>query len=385
MTGASTNSEPGDGNAADATDGWIVLAEHWKLLIFAPLAAGIVALGIAFLLTPSFTARTTFLSPPQPQSAAVAALASLGSLGGAAGGALAGRTPGDQYVALMQSTTVFDRIIDRFKLIELYGVVYRVDARKLLDSRVHITLGRKDNIITVEVDDASPQRAADMANALVEELKRVTSRLAITEAQQRRLFFEKQLLETKTKLTQAQVALQGSGFTQGALKAEPKAAAEGYARLRAEVTAAEVRAQTLRGYLSANATELQQAQGALAALRTQLAKAEQTVDSGADTDYIGKYREFKYQETLFDLFSRQYELARVDESREGAVLQVIDAAAPPERKSKPYRSLIAVVTTLVTGLLIAMFLVLRMRVRAAERDPHKAAKLARLTAAWRRR
>lgn len=365
-------------------DMWIALAERWKLLILAPLAAGLVALGIAFLLTPSFTARTSFLPPPQQPSAAAAVIASLGSLAGAAGGALAGRTPGDQYVALMQSSTVFDRIIDRFKLIELFGVDYRVDARKLLDSRVHVTLGRKDNIITVEVNDASPQRAADMANAFVEELKRLTSRLAITEAQQRRQFFDKQLQDTKAKLTQAQIALQGSGFAKGALKAEPKAAAEAYARLRAEVTAAEVRVQTLRGYLSGNATEMQQAQSTLAALRSELAKTEQPIDNGTGPDYIGKYREFKYQETLFDLFSRQYELARIDEGREGAVVQVIDVATPPERKSKPYRSLIAVVTTLVSGLLIAAFLILRMHWRAAARDPQRAAKLAQLAAAWRR-
>jgi uncharacterized protein involved in exopolysaccharide biosynthesis len=388
MTDASTSAprEPGQSSqGAAAIDSLIALAEHWKLLLMLPLAAGLLALGIAFLITPTFTARTTFLSPQQPQSTAASAIASLGSLAGVAGGALGVRNLADQYVALMQSTVVSDRIIQRFDLLALYDEKYRIDARKQLANHVRITPGKKDNLITVEVDDKSPQRASDMANAFVEELHIVTSRLAVTEAQQRRLFFEKQLQDTKTKLTEAQIALQASGFTQGALKAEPKAAAEGYAKLKAEATAAEVRLQTLRGYLNDNAVEMRQAQGLLAALRAQVAKAEQPIESGAGPDYIGKYREFKYQETLFDLFSRQYELARVDESREGALIQVVDVASPPERKSKPYRSLIAVVTTLASGLLIAAFLVLRQRWRAAASDPQTATKLIQLRSAWGRR
>lgn len=388
MTGMSTSAQQDTGHAnqgATAIDTFIALAERWKLLVLAPLAAGLLALGIAFLMTPIFTARTTFLSPQPQQNAAASAIASLGSLAGVAGGALGVRTPADQYVALMQSTAVFDRIVERFNLLELYKEKYRVDTRKQLANRVRITLGKKDNLIAVEVDDPSPQRAASMANAFVEELNNVTSRLAVTEAQQRRLFFDKQLQDTKTKLTQAQIALQGSGFTQGALKAEPKAAAESYAKLKAETTAAEVRVQTLRGYLAENASEMQQAQGLLAALRAQVAKAEQSIDSGSGADYIGKYREFKYQETLFDLFSRQYELARVDESREGAVIQVVDIASPPERKSKPVRSLIAVVTTLASGLLLAIFVVVRQRWRAAASDPQTASKLAQLRSAWGRR
>ena len=365
-----------------AIDALIALAERWRLLVLAPLAAGLLALGVAFLITPTYTAQTTLLSPQQQQSTAASALASLGPLAGVSGGALGVRSLADQYVALMQSTVVFDRIIERFDLLALYDEKYRIDARRLLTSRVRISAGKKDNLITVEVDDKSPQRAADMANAFVGELRVVISRLAVTEAQQRRLFFERQLQDTKAKLAQAQIALQGTGFTQGALKAEPKAAAESYARLKAEAIAAEVRLQTLRSYLNDSAAELQQAQGQLAALRAQVAKAEQPIDNNAGPDYVGKYREFKYQETLFDLFSRQYELARVDESREGALIQVVDIATLPERKSKPHRSLIAVVTTVASGLLIAAFLALRQRWRAAANDPRTASKLMQLRSAW---
>jgi uncharacterized protein involved in exopolysaccharide biosynthesis len=363
----------------------VPLAEHWKLLTVGPIVAGLIALCVAYAIPPTYTATTTFLPPQQQQSAANSLLSSLGSLAGLAGGAGNLRTPADQYVALMQSATVSDRMVDAFKLMEAYEAKYRVDARKDLANNVHISVGKKDGLITVEVDDKSPQRAADMANRLVDELRRMTDTIAISDAQQRRKFFEQQLRQTQEKLVQAQQALQASGFTQGALKAEPKSAAEGYARLRAEVTAAEVRLQTLRGSLSDTAPEVQQQQSALAALRGQLGRLEQTADARGGSDYVGKYREFKYQETLFDLFAKQYELARVDESREGALIQVVDPAAPPERKSKPKRAVIAIVAALLSCIALAGFVIMRQSWRNAAADPMNAQRASRLRQAFGRR
>ena len=370
-----------DDEGIDLLDLALPLLQHWKLLVAGPLLAGIVALGITYLIKPTFTARTMFLPPQQQQSAAASALASLGALSGLAGAAAGIKSPADQYVALMQSTTVADRLIDQFKLMQVYERKYRFEARKELASNVRISLGKKDGLITVEVDDDEPQRAADMANRHVDELRRMTSQLALTEAQQRRVFFESQLKKTRDDLTQAQQQLQASGFNPGALKAEPKAAAEGYARLKAEVTAAEVRLQTLRRNLSETTPEVQQAQTMLGALRAQLGKAEAATDLSGGPDYISKFREFKYQETLFELFARQYELARLDESREGALIQVVDVAKPAERKSKPKRAIIAVATTLATLLLLAVFVVTRHFWRQSAARPEKAAKLAQLRAA----
>jgi uncharacterized protein involved in exopolysaccharide biosynthesis len=204
-----------------------------------------------------------------------------------------------------------------------------------------------------------------MANSYVAELRQMTNRLAVSEAQQRRVFFEQQLQATKEKLTQAQIALQSSGFNGGALKAEPRAAAESYARLRAEITATDVKLQTLRGMLAENATEIQSLQNTLAALRRQLATLEVASRASGDTDYISRYREYKYQETLLELFARQYELARVDESREGALIQVVDVATPPEKKSKPKRALIAVGAALLAALGACVWVLVRQSRRAA--------------------
>lgn len=331
----------------------IPLRRRFRWLVAVPIAAGVLAFGATYLIAPTFTASTSFLPPPQPQnSAAASALASLGALSGLAGtGGL--RTPGDQYVALMQSRTVSDRLIDRFSLMQVYGSEMRFQARQRLQDNVQIALGKRDGIISVAVDDHDPERAAAIANQYVVELRKLTGALVLTEAEQRRAFFERELNETKDRLTQAQRALEGSGFSSGALRAEPRAAAEQYARVRTEVTAAEVRLQTLRRSLADSAPEIQRQQAELAALRRQLQRLEATAPGPADADYIGRYREFKYQEGLYDLFSRQYELARLDESRENAQIQVIDSAVTPEWKSRPKRALVALIAAVAAlGLVV---------------------------------
>jgi uncharacterized protein involved in exopolysaccharide biosynthesis len=336
-----------------------ILTEHWRLLLAASLGAGVLALGLSYLIPPTYTARTVFLPPQQPQSAAASALASLGALSGLAGGAINVKTTADQYVALMQSANVQDKLVDRFKLMDVYETKYRFQARQTLGQSTRISLGKKDGLITVEVDAKSPQLAADVANQHVAELRRLTGELALTEPQQRRKFFEVELKRSREQLTQAQQALQQSGFNPGALKAEPKAAAETYARIKAEATAAEVKLQTLSRMLANSAPEVQQQQTLLGALRSQIGKLEANEQAGnkADVGYISRYRDYKYQESLFELFSRQYEAARLDESREGGLIQVVDVATPPEYKSKPKRTHIAAGTSaaifliLVVGLL----------------------------------
>ena len=195
----------------------------------------------------------------------------------------------------------------------------------------------------------------------------MTSLLAVSEAQQRRVFFEKQAQDAKAHLTAAQTALQQSGFADSALKTEPRAAADQYARLRAQETAAEVRLQTLRTSLADTAPQVQQQLGQLTALQEQLDKLSAATKSDANApDYISKYREFKYQETLFELMAKQYELARVDESREGGLIQVVDRALPAERKSKPKRSFFAAGGALFGLLVCAAWIRVRsQRVRPA--------------------
>jgi uncharacterized protein involved in exopolysaccharide biosynthesis len=355
-----------------------VVADNLRLLIIGPLLAGLAALGIAFALTPTYTATVRFLPPQQQQSAAASMLASLGALGGLAGAASGLKNPTDQYLAFMRSRSVQDALIDRFGLMQRYEAKLRDDARLSLQAAARVS-SAKDGLISVEIDDKDPQFAAQLANAHVEELQKLLARLAVTEAQQRRVFFEKQLQQAKDNLTRAEQALKASGVNSSALKATPQAAVEAVARLRAAITAQEIKIASLRGYLSENAPEFRQALTELGAMRAQLARAEQQETPVAGgSDYIGRYRDFKYYETLFELFAKQYELARVDESREGAVIQVLDAAQPPERKSKPKRAIIAVIATLAAGFALLLFVFVRHALGNASRDEESARKIDRI-------
>lgn len=333
---------------------WAELRPHFKKVVIASLIAGIVGYGVSMLLPPTFTAKSTIVSPQQQQSSAASALASLGALAGVGGGS-AIRSPADQYISIMQSATVSNRIVERFKLVDLYDVKFLEDARKRLLDNVRIAAGKKDNLIFIEVDDRDPARAAEMANAYVAELRQVTNSLALTEAQQRRVFFEQQLVQTKEALKTAQAQVQSTGFTAGALKSEPKAAAEAYARTKAAVAAAEVKLESLRRTLTESAPEIQQVQAMLASLRGQLSQYERPMESSGNQDYVSAYREFKYQEALFEIYAKQFELARMDEAREGALIQVLDPATKPERRSKPKRAFIAAGTLAAVGLLLSAF------------------------------
>jgi tyrosine-protein kinase Etk/Wzc len=369
------------------------VAENLRLLILGPLFVGLTALGVTFTIPPTFTAKTSFLPPQQQNSAAATMLSSLGALGGLAGAAAGIKNPADQYVAFMKSTTLQDALIDKFELMTRYEAEYRADARKTLEDNSRIASG-KDGIITVQVDDTDPQLAADMANAYVAQLETLMSRLAVTEAQQRRQFFESQLETTKQKLTEAEIALSQTGVSSDVLKSAPATAIAGVAELQAQVTAQEVRIGSMRGYLAETAPEFKQALTALASLRAQLAKQSQGArpstpradgsSGGARDDYIARYRDFKYQETLFELFARQFEMAKLDESREGATIQVIDMATAPELKSKPKKALIAVLATLATGFLLLLWVFVRQALKNAAQDTESAQKLAGIRVAFRR-
>ena len=353
----------------------LVVAENLKLLILGPLAVGLAALGISFLIKPSFTASTTILPPQQQQSAAAMMAQQLGALGGLAGAAAGLKNPADQYVAMLKSEAVADVLIERFKLVQRYEVDYLQDAFKALEQKRRITSG-KEGLIKVEVDDQDPAIAAEMANAHVDALGGLMSRLALTEAQQRRAFFEKKLKETQAELTRAQQALQATGVSSNALKANPGATVTAVAELQARISAQEVKVGVMRGYLTDSAQELRSALAELAGLRAQLTRIGQTApDRAGDTDYVTRFRDFKYYETLFELFAKQYEIARVDEAREGPLLQVMDTARAPQRKSKPKKALIAVIATLATGFALVLFVFVRQALRNAAQDEETAGKL----------
>src|SRR6266705_2906758 len=340
----------------------IVLAKHKRVVLGVPAIVAVGAAIISLLLPNIYTGTTRILPPQQSASAASALLSQLGGavggLAGASGGALGIRNPNDLYVGMLKSRTVADNLIVRFDLGKVYDEGYLSNTRKRLEKETTIIAGR-DGIITVEVDDKDPKRAADLANAYVDELMKLTKVLAVTEASQRRLFFENQLLQAKDNLTAAEIAarqgLQKGGLAQ--VDAQGRSMIEVTARLRAQISSKEVQLSAMRSFAEEGNPELQRTQDELQALRRELGRIEGSLpvagvgkggEGGhAGLDNLGRLRDVKYYEFLYELLAKQYELAKIDEARDATIIQVMDEAIEPDRTSKPRRSLIVLLSTLV--------------------------------------
>jgi uncharacterized protein involved in exopolysaccharide biosynthesis len=328
----------------------VALAERKWFILSMTLAGALVMTVIAFLLPPMYTATASIMPPQQQQSAASALLGQLGPIVG--GGALGIKTPADIYVAILGSRTIADDLIQSFSLRQLYGVPTVFDARKVLAKRSRISGGR-DPLIKVAVEDRDPKRAAALANAYLEELSRQNGRLALTESAQRRLFFERQLEAQKKSLADAEVALKATQERTGVLQvtAQVESVIGNMARLRAGIAIREVALSSLESAATPQNPEVVRQQAELGALRQQLQKLETSGDPGGHGDtfiptslvpkvgleYVRAVRDLKYNETLFELLLKQYEAARIDEAKEAPVIQVVDSAVPPERRSWPSR------------------------------------------------
>jgi uncharacterized protein involved in exopolysaccharide biosynthesis len=370
--------EPEMDSRTTRTDDVIDLAEIFRAVVRrARLIAGItvatavVALVVSLLLPKYYKAETRIL-PPQDKGGNLAAqLLGQGGAGllGLAGGISPIKTPGELFVELMKSRTVLDRIVDRFDLLNRYKKRYRQDARKSLLDLISAKEERKSGIIILTVEDKDPKRAADMANAFVEELKSLKGGLAISEAGQRRMFFEDQIRQTKASLTRSEEEIkafqQRTGMFQ--IDAQARAIIEGIARLRAGIAVKEVEAKVLRSFATTQNPDVQRTEEEIRALRTELEKLETSKGSGFDpimssgrvpemgTEYLRKLRQLKYNETLYELLSKQYELAKLDEERDTVVIQVIDRAVTPELKSRPKISLNVLVATVMAFFLAVIF------------------------------
>ncbi len=343
----------------------LLLLGNLRLVFVVPLCLGLLALAASFLISPTYIATVRLLPPAAQQGLSATVAAQLGAFAGVLGSSTSIKNPADQYAAFIKSRTISDGIIRRFDLLKFYDERYFEDARRVLQKRTTVTVGAKDGVISIDVEDEDRERAAKMANAFVDELRALSNTLAITEAGQRRLFFETQLKRTKDDLTRSEIALRTSGVGEATLKTLPQSTLEAIARLKAQVTAQEIRIAAMRSSMTEQNPQLILARQELAALNAELGKAEHsnsTKASGDGNEYIARYRDFKYHETLFELMAKQYELARLDEAKEGGVIQVIDAAQVPERKAKPKRGIIAAVTTFLAFVLMAVFVVVRWHI-----------------------
>jgi uncharacterized protein involved in exopolysaccharide biosynthesis len=380
----------------------IVIGRRKKFLVVSTIAVGILTLIVTLLIPKRYTATITVLPPQQGSSLSSALLSqvgNLGALGSLAGGSLGLKNPADMTVALLKSRSVEDAMIQRFDLMKLYKEKRLSDARKSLENRTSIDSNIKDGLIRIEIEDRDPKRASDMANAYVDEYQKFSRHLAIGEAGQRRLFFERQLVEAKNNLAIAEEALKASQQKSGMIQldSQAKALIESVAALRAEIATKEVEIRSLSLSETPNNPDIRMAREQLAALQSQLRQIGGT-QSGQDSDlivprgkipeagmdYIRKLRDVKYNEMIFELLAKQFEVAKLDEAREGAIIQVVDPAVPPDKKSFPKPSLIVPGVTLIWILLAIFGILFSEGIRGGGGPPEDYRRLQALKTTWRR-
>jgi uncharacterized protein involved in exopolysaccharide biosynthesis len=384
----------------------VLLVRNKRFILRFVLGVIVLSVVISLLLPVSYEAHVALL-PPVAQNSSIAAgllgqignLGSLGSLSAVAGG-LGMRTPADMYVSFLKSRTVEDATVERFGLMGEYRVKRISDARRAFESRVNVVAGQKDGLIRITVEDHDPKRAAELANGYVEEFKKLSASLAITEAARRRLFFEQQLQPAKEQLASAEEAMRKTQQSTGVLQIDSQARAliESSAILRAQVMAKEVQIQGMRSFATEDNPELVQAKQQLAALQSQLerlAGSQQDTGSdivlskgrvtGAGLEYLRRYRDLKYYETVYELLTKELEIAKLDVAKEGEIVQVVDAAVPPDGKSSPHRTVIVVGMTILAFFVAVFWVIVRQGLERTFRVPENRERLEAIKYYWKRK
>ncbi|TAN40743.1 MAG: lipopolysaccharide biosynthesis protein [Nitrospirae bacterium] len=378
---------------ANILDHVTVLLKRKGFIAGITVACVVIAAIAGFVLPPTYRAETRILPPQQNSSALSAYLLSQLNSPVLASGALGMKSsPVGLYTGMLRSRVVLDRIIDRFSLVSVYKKKYREDARKCLSSALKVQDDRKSGIIAVRVEDRDAKRSADMANAFVEELKVLAQSLAVSEASQRRLFLEGQIKSTQENLKRSEEAMKGFLERTGTVRIEEQAKVliEAVARLRAEISAKEVQLRVLKSYSTSRNPDVQKIEEEVKGMREQLARLDTKSSGAADNslsmgklagagvEYAGKLRELKFNEALYEQLVKHFEAARLDEARDGALIQVIDNAVTPEKRIRPKRLLliaIAAVAGFFFAIIAAFFLEYRDSLSADAGNSERIAKL----------
>ncbi|HEV2396676.1 MAG TPA: GNVR domain-containing protein [Candidatus Sulfotelmatobacter sp.] len=384
----------------------VLLVKKKRFILRFVLCAIVLAIVLALVLPVTYEAQAVLL-PPAAQSSSLASallgqignLGSLGSLSAVAGG-FGMKTPTDMYVSLLKSRTVEDATIQRFGLMSEYKTKRLSDARKVFESRANVVAGQKDGLIRITVEDHDAKRAAEIANGYVEEFKKLSASLAITEAARRRLFFEQQLEPAKEQLAAAEEAMRKTQQETGVLQIDSQARAliESTAVLRAQVVAKEVQIQGMRSFATDDNPEIILAKQQLTALQSQLEHmAGSQKDTGSDIvlskgritgaglEYLRNYRDLKYHETVYELLTKELEIAKLDEAREGEIVQVVDAAVTPDKKASPHRTLIVIGATILAFFLAVFYIIARRGLERTFSLPENRERLDAMKACWKRK
>ena len=380
---SSSDSKVTDAPELSVVKGLIVLARHKRKLLGVPFACALAGAAIAFALPNMYQASAKLLPPQQQQSSAAALLSQLGGVAGAVAGGAGIKSPNDIYIGMLHSRTVADAIIAKYDLKKVYGFSSQERIRNKLEENTAVAAG-KDGMITITVADKDKTLVAKLANSYVDELVKLTNTLAVTEASQRRMFYERQLERAKDNLATAEQALKSALDARGVVSVdvESRAMLENIVRLRAEISAKQIELSSMNAFVTSVNPEYRRAQEELTSLRAELSKFENgrpeinegTAQKSVGLENIKLLRDVKYNQMLYELLAKQYEVARLDEAKESVVVQVLDPAIEPERKASPKRVLITIVSAM-GGLFLTLLWIFGVEaVRSLRRLPGGAAK-----------
>lgn len=341
----------------DLLDYLKIIGIHKKQILINSTIAFVLSILLAFLLPKTYESTAKIL-PPQQDTGVMGLM--LGAMGGGsgiaslAGGLLGASTPADMYASMLSSENIMDNIINRFNLMEVYNEDNRFDMYKKLDDLVEIKAGKKDGIISISVEDEEPRRAANIANAYVEELGKLLSEISMKGGNQNRIFLEERLLKVKMDLTKAEDALKSFQAKNKALdiSEQAKGTIEGIANLSAQLAVEQVRLNSLRRVMTDTSQEVKNQMAVVSSIKSQISKFEGTSKASSipsigsvpalEQEYLRLMREFKTQEMLMELLTKQHELAKLSEAKSTTYLQIIQKGHVPDRKVKPKRSLIVI-------------------------------------------
>jgi tyrosine-protein kinase Etk/Wzc len=356
------------------------LRRHFRFIITLSVSASMI-MGVASLLMPKYYESTATLLP-QIETKDSGGLGALLAAGGASTSQTMGIVvPGlptsstDVFIAILKSRVMADDLIRQFDLLSLYQVKTMQDARDALEAATRITLN-KEKVIKIMVEARDPQLAADMANFYASNLDRLNRTLNVTKAGENRKFLERNLAEAQASLQKAEEALkefQTKNRTV-AVETQAKAMIEAIATLQGQITAQEVQLQVMGTYLSPDNPEFARVRSGIEELKRQVRLLESgksakltvpperpqhgmTHVPALALEYGRLMREVKVQETVAAMLTGQYEQAKMAETRDSPIVQVLDAGVPADRKSRPkvlLNSLVAGVAAFLFGLIFAM-------------------------------
>lgn len=366
-------------------DNEIILLEYYKILKnrkmliwLTILAFFTCSLIISFLLPKKYTSTASILPPQQESSFGAGIMSQLPvGLGSFAGGVLGTKSPSDLWVGILKSRNLRDALIDRFDLIHVLEKKTPDDARAAFDKMIKVTKSKED-IISISVEDNDPKRAAAIANAFIEELERINKGIVMTSGKRTRVFVEERLNEAKDGLTIAENNMRSFQEKNRAVKLDDqsKAIIEALGTVKGQLIAKELELKMLLSYATPNnpyaeilKTQVDDLKGKL----RELEDGKGTPGNPASRDifiptseipglmiqYARLLRDAKVQQTLYELLTQQYEMSRIQEAKDTPTVQVLDIAKAPEKKSKPNRTIIVLLSTITAvffGIFMAIFL-----------------------------